>query len=139
MKKNTEVEEPSKEKSSSDYRIKWTAIDGPGVRCDRYQPGSDAEKFMENLVVQQKVRTRIPREAKEPIDAFATIIQNGLRINVRKGVVVELPEQIDGIIQDSYYATEKAERPIQNNPFTGKPNEARMDLKSDSEINQLTR
>lgn len=116
----------------------WELIDGPGVKVDRFSPDNeDAMRMMANLASQPKIRTRIPREPKEPIDAVASPILNGVRINILKGIAVELPQQVADLIEDSYYATEKAMSPQQRNPFSGKINEARMDLKSDAEVAQL--
>lgn len=117
----------------------WEAIDGPGVKCDRFSmDNGDAVRMMHNLMSQPKVRTRVPREAKEPINAFISPVLNSLRINIRKGVSVDLPEQLAELIEDSYYASEKAISPIQTNPFTGRQNQARLDMKSDAEVAMLT-
>lgn len=116
----------------------WQRIDGLGVRVDKYSPDNqDAVRMMDNLASQPRIRTRVPREAKEAVDAVATVIQDSVRINILKGVAVDLPEQISDIIEQSYYATEKAMSPKQKNPFSGQENEARMDLKSDAEVAQL--
>lgn len=133
-----EVEKPKegyrpKQKPFGDYSILWTEIDSKGVNCNRYQPGSDAELMMWNLAAQSKVRTRIPREAKEPANAFATVILNGLRINILKGVSVDLPEQVAQVIEDSYYATEKALEG--QSAHTGA---ARMDMKNDTDLQKLS-
>jgi hypothetical protein len=121
-----------KHKPFGDYSILWTEIDSKGVNCNRYQPGSDAEVMMWNLAPQPKVRTRIPREGKEPADAYATVVLNGLRINILKGVMVELPEQVAEIIEDSYYRTERA---LEGQSVHTGP--ARMDLKSNDVLAQL--
>ena len=77
----------------------WELIDGPGVKVDRFAPdNADAVRMMENLASQPKVRTRVPREAKEPVDAFISPIMNSVRINIRKGIAVELPEQVADMI-----------------------------------------
>lgn len=126
-----------KEKPKKSKNI-WEAIDGPGVKVDRFSPdNADAVRMMENLASQPKVRTRIPREPKEPIDAVASPILDSVRINIRKGVSVDLPEQIADMIEDSYYQTDRAMAPKIVNPFSGKVSEARMDLKSDAEVAQL--
>lgn len=111
------------------------SIDGPGVKVDRFSPDNeDAYRMLVNLSEQPKIRTRIPREPKEPIDACATVILDSLRINIRKGVSVDLPEQIADIIEDSYYQTEAAMAPKIKNPFSGASTEARLDMKSDTEM-----
>lgn len=114
------------------------SIDGPGVKCDKVDPGSDAERMLIALSEQPKVRTRVPREAKEPVDVVASPILDGLRINIRKGVSVELPEQVAEMIEKSYYDTERAINEAKTiNPNTGKATNARIDLKSATDQNQL--
>lgn len=128
-----------KSESAGEYKGNlWEAIDGSGIKCDRFAPDNvDATNMMLNLMSQPKVRTRVPREAKEPVDAFISPVLNSLRINIRKGVAVDLPEQLAQLIEDSYYQSEKALAPKVANPFTGKLSEARMDLKTDAEVAQL--
>ena len=113
----------------------WELIDSPGVKVDRFAPdNADAVRMMENLASQPKVRTRVPREAKEPIDAFISPIINSVRINIRKGIAVELPEQVADMIEDSYYKSERALEPTVTNPFSGKQSPGRVDMKSDAEL-----
>lgn len=115
----------------------WELIDGPGVKVDRFSPDNeDAMRMMQNLASQPKIRTRIPREKNEPIDAIASPILDSLRVNIRKGVSVEIPEQIADLIETAYYKTEQALAPKITNPFSGKESEARMDLKSDAEVSK---
>lgn len=110
------------------------SIDSPGMKCDRATPGSAAERMLIHLAAQPKVRTRLPREPKEPDGAFATVILNGLRINILKGVNVEFPQQVSDIIDQSFYATEKAVNDATvTNPFTGKESNARLDKKDVSD------
>jgi hypothetical protein len=116
----------------------WELIDSPGVKVDRFSPDNDdAVRMMQNLASQDVIRTRIPREAKEPVDAIATVILDSVRINILKGVSVSLPVQIADTIEDAYYKTEKALAPQIRNPFSGQMVEARMDKKSDTEVAQL--
>lgn len=114
------------------------SIDGDGVKCDRVSVGSKADSMLQALALTPKVRTRIPREAKEPQGAFATVILNGLRINILKGVSVNLPQQVADVIDKSYYDTEKAinESKIVN-PFTGKASNARVDMQSETDKEAL--
>lgn len=129
---------PESKTESKRKRNVWELIDGPGVKVDRFSlDNADAVAMMENLAAQPKVRTRVPREAKDPVDAFVSPILNSVRINILKGVSVELPEQLAQIIEDSYYQSEKALAPKVTNPFSGKVSEARMDLKTDAEVAQL--
>lgn len=116
----------------------WELIDGPGVRVDRFSPdNADAIRMMEHLASQEKIRTRVPREPKEAVDAVASPVMNGVRINILKGVSVNLPEDVANLIEKSYYDTDKAMSPKIKNVFSGKESEARLDLKSDAEMAQL--
>lgn len=89
-------------------KAKVVSIDGPGVKCDRVSPGSEAEMMLINLASQPKVRTRIPRTASGQAGAYETVILNGLRINILTGEAVDLPEQVSDIIDDAYYTTKRA-------------------------------
>ena len=113
----------------------WEAIDGPGVKVDKFSPDNeDAVRMMENLASQEKVRTRIPRDAKEPVDSFHTVILDSVRINILKGVSVNLPEQVADVIEDAFYKTDQALAPTGVNPFSGKTVNMRMDLKTDADM-----
>jgi hypothetical protein len=61
---------------------------------------------------------------------------NGLRVNILKGVTVELPEQIADQIEKSYYATEKA---LEGNHerLSGGFGATRTDLMSEGERQNL--
>ena len=116
-------------------------IDGPGIVAGipddkgglRYPPeGSKANTMLRFLASLPTVRTRIPREAKEPKGAFHDVIQNGLHIFILKGAVVEVPSRIDEILAKSYFDTEKAiNETVVINPFTGVVTNARVDLQSE--------
>lgn len=130
----TETEPGAESETSAPASASTVSIDVPGVKCDRVSPGSDAERMLQALASQPKVRTRIPREAKEPIDAVASPIMNGLRINIRKGISVDLPEQVAKLIEDSYFQTEQAtDAATVTNLMSGRTSNARIDLKSDAE------
>lgn len=124
------------------------SIDGPGVVAGvpdgnggLRTPSESSRAFtmLRALASQPKVRTRIPREAKEPAGAFHDVIQNGLHIFVLKGVPVELPEQISAVLEKSYFDTEKAinETKIMN-PLSGVFSNARLDMKSEAERQALS-
>ena len=99
---------------------KKASIDGPGVKCDTVEPGSKAERQLIYFAGCPKVSTRILRREGEKPGAFETIIVNSLRINVLKGVAVQLPEPVVAIIDDAFYRTDQA---INNtkvtDPFSG--------------------
>lgn len=53
------------------------------------------------LDAQPKVKIIIPKGEKEPAGAFETVQLNGYTYQIKKGVYVEVPEQIANIIMDS--------------------------------------
>ena len=115
------------------------SIDCAGVKCDRAASGSKAEIMLRSLAKQPRVRTRIPKDKSEGANAFASVILNGLRINILKGVSVELPQQVVDVIEESYYKTQKALDDFQvTNPFTGRKTNARIDLQSDADQRALS-
>lgn len=135
MKEKIENEKTKSQRTGFDAQ---PSIDGPGVKCDRVQPDSFGEKQLIYFASLPKVRTRIPREAKEPIDAVHTVIVNDLRINIRKGVNVELPTDVVDMIEKAFYDTDQAiDNAKTRNPFTGKESNARIDMKTAAEQQQL--
>jgi len=60
-----------------------------------------AAKMKEHLAAQPKVRILIPLETGEKKGATVSVILNGYRQNIMKGVYVEVPEQIADVIMDS--------------------------------------
>ncbi len=70
---------------------------------------SKAERMKQHLAKQPKVRTIIPLEGKEKKgESFLTVILNGYRLNVPKGVYIDLPEQIADIVKQHYEQTDEA-------------------------------
>lgn len=68
------------------------------------------ERMKQALDKQDKVKIFIPLEGKEPKGAVETVIVNGYRFDIMKGVKVEVPEQIADIIHDSMHKTDEAHR-----------------------------
>ena len=117
---------------------KKASIDGTGVKCDRVEPGSVAERQLIYYASRPKVMTRIMRGAGEKPGAFETVIVNGLRINILKGIQVSLPEEVAQIIDDAFYRTDQA---INNtkipNPFTGQEKPAAVEQQSEFDKQNL--
>lgn len=74
---------------------------------------SKSERMKEKLKLQPKVRVFMPLEGKEKPGTLFPVTLNGYRVNVPKGVYVEVPEQVGDIIMSSLNQTAEAE----NNPM----------------------
>jgi len=101
-------------------RLKEPSVTGPGVVDERVAVGSKAERMKKKLAKQPKVRVLIPKEKKEPKGATFPVQINGYRLNIRKGVYVEVPEQIADVIRDSQEQTEAADEEFKRTE-TGEP------------------
>ena len=99
------------------------------AKPEQVKPGRTLTKeeiMKDNLSKQPKVSIIIPLEKGESKNAVETVILNGYRLNIKKGVYVEVPKQVADIIKDSYQQTEQAiqdaqkvlsesDRPVFNN------------------------
>lgn len=74
------------------------------------RPMSKLERTKAALAKQPRVRIIIPKEASETDGAFETVQINGYLIQIKKGVYVDVPEQVAKIITDSRNETEEAHR-----------------------------
>ncbi len=61
-----------------------------------------------NLDAQQKVTFLIPLGFGEKRGAYETVIMNGYRLNIMKGVIVEVPKQVAALLAESYQLTAEA-------------------------------
>lgn len=67
------------------------------------------DRMKAHLAEQPKVRMIIPLEGKEVRGkAFETVILNGYRLNIPKGVYVDLPEQVAEVLNQSNAQIEEA-------------------------------
>ena len=134
MVKRTEEKEEKSEEVKEVKTKKAPSIDSNGVKCDAVDIGSIAERQLAYYASQPTVMTRIMRGTGEKPGAFETVIVNGLRINILKGVQVALPKEVSDIIDDAFYRTDKAiNQTTISNPFTGKKNPALVDQQSEKE------
>src|ERR1035437_1016317 len=69
---------------------------------------SDADKMKANLAAQPKVRIYVPLEGKEKMGTQLPVTVNGYRVNIPKGVYVDVPEQIADIVTYSLNQTQQA-------------------------------
>lgn len=67
-----------------------------------------AERMRIHLEKQRKVRIFMPLEGQEKAGTIHPVVMNGYRINVPKGVYVDLPEQVADLIKKSLEQTEAA-------------------------------
>jgi len=84
-----------------------------GVTEGHVPIGSKAERMREHLAKQLKVRILIPTEPKEKPGMTVPVILNSYRLNIMKGVYVDVPEQVAEIIMKSQKQTMAA----LNNPL----------------------
>ena len=85
----------------------------PGVEEQHVPVGSKAELMRARLAKQPKVRVLIPLIGEEKSGTTMSVILNGYRLNVAKGVYVDVPEQVADVIMESQKQTVKAlEHPL---------------------------
>lgn len=70
--------------------------------------GSKSAIMRAKLEKQPLVRVLIPRENKEPRGATFPVTLNGYRLNMKKGIYVEVPKQVADVIQTHFNQTEEA-------------------------------
>ncbi len=69
---------------------------------------SKAQRMKENLAGQPTVRILVPFEGTEKRGATVPVTLNGFRLNVPKGVYVDVPQQVADVLQQSTMETEEA-------------------------------
>lgn len=72
-----------------------------GIKGDRVPVGSKAAIMKAKLDKQEKITIMIPLGAGEKTGASESVILNGYRLNIRKGMYVEVPEQVANVIKRS--------------------------------------
>lgn len=80
----------------------------PVIEVVKMKEKSKAELMRESLMKQPTRRIIIPKDKGEPEGITESVILNGARFNIKKGVYVDVPEQIADIIEESTLATAKA-------------------------------
>lgn len=111
----------------------WHSIDGAGVKCD--EPiGEKATRTANAIANQPRVATFIPLDTGEkPGQAFASPQINSFRINILKGMYVELPQQVHELIAESFKQTMNAIHGAKTvNRQTGEVKSARLDQRTDA-------
>ena len=67
------------------------------------------QRIKESLAKQPKVRILIPKEKSETDGAFTTVQINGYMLQIKKGVYVDLPQQVADILNESAQIKEEAQ------------------------------
>lgn len=67
------------------------------------------QRIKESLAKQPKVRILIPKEKSETEGAFTTVQINGYMLQIKKGVYVDVPEQVADILNESAQIKEEAQ------------------------------
>lgn len=70
--------------------------------------GGKAEIMRHKLASQPKVAIIIPLSPGEKEGSTESVILNGYRINVRKGIYVQVPQQVAQVIMESQQMTQEA-------------------------------
>jgi hypothetical protein len=87
------------------------SLERDGLSAGSAPVGSKAEAMRIRLASQPKVAIMIPLSQGEAVGSTESVILNGYRINIRKGMYVYVPEQVARVIMESQQQTEQA---IQN-------------------------
>lgn len=66
------------------------------------------EIMRKRLMAQPVIRMYLPLEGSEKIGAIHPVQLNGFRMDIPKGVYVDVPEQVADILRDSFQQTESA-------------------------------
>lgn len=79
-----------------------------GIKGERTSAGSKADRMKAWLETQPKVRIMIPRQGKEKMGTTESVVLNGYRLNIVKGVYVLVPKPVADVIMKSQNQTEDA-------------------------------
>ena len=102
--KETKVKKEVKDTSDDEVKDEDKVV-APGVEEERVSVGSKAERMKSKLAKQPKVRVLIQAEEGDKRGSTISVILNGYRLNIQKGVYVDVPEQIADVIMKSQKQT----------------------------------
>lgn len=80
-----------------------------GLKEEHVPAGSKAERMKATLAAQPKVTVLIPLGSGEKKGVTESVILNGYRLNIKKGVYVPVPQQVAEVIRASNDQTVEAE------------------------------
>lgn len=106
--KEEEVKEEVKEEeteSEETEEVEEDKVVAPGVEEKHVAVGSKAERMKAKLAKQPKVRILIQSVQGEKRGSTMSIILNGYRLNIQKGVYVDVPQQVADVIMKSQKQT----------------------------------
>lgn len=75
---------------------------------DRQRWESKAERMKTHLAKQPKVTMYLPLEGKEKPGILYPVNLNGYRLNIPKGVYVDIPQQVADLLKESFLQTQEA-------------------------------
>ena len=100
-KKKTILEEPTTEETTVEEPTNEAKNDKPVEGEVITKPQTKLEIMKAKLAAQPKVRIIIPKDKHEKEGSFETVQLNGYTYQIKKGVYVEVPQQIADIIMES--------------------------------------
>jgi hypothetical protein len=117
----------------------YPEIDNEYVRTDKFPLGGYEENQYQYYASEPKVSFFIPLAEGETKGATASPQVNGLRINIRKGVMVQIPKSLGDHMAESLNMTvEATESPTVTNAITGETKNARLDRQSEKDVAALS-
>lgn len=103
--KNEEATEVSKQKAEPKAQDSFLI---PNVVVERGSHGQKAQRMKTKLASQPRVTINIPLELGEQFGATYPVTLNGYRLNIKKGVYVEVPRQVAEVVMESQRQTQEA-------------------------------
>ena len=109
-----------------------------GINHEPFSPGGKAQLMFDNLCEQPRKPLFVPFLIGEKYGAVADICLNGLKINILKGVYVEVPQQVAEIMMESLNQTAMAPDMLKTfNKQAGEYRSAKLDLRDDAHRSRL--
>ena len=106
-------------------------FDGKGINHEPFEKKGKAAEMFDHLAGQPKKSAMYPLGMGEKLGAVATLIRNGLKINILKGVIIEVPEDIANSIAESQKQNVEATETVKIfNTSLGKFTNPKLDLQS---------
>jgi len=110
------------------------SFDDFGINHEAFPRGGKAEAMFNFLVERPKKPAIYPFAIGEKVGAVATLQRNGLKINVLKGVVINVPDEIADAIAESQQQNIMATETVKiYNKSLGKFSNPKIELKSQLE------
>ena len=113
-------------------------FNAPGINHEPFDPGGKAEIMFNSLCEQPKKPLFIPYEIGERRGTIQSPQLNGLRINILKGMYVEVPQQVAELVMESLQQTAAATDELMTfNREAGEYRNAKLDLRSEAHKSRL--